>query len=118
MDEPKPHPDNVPGDFYVEYDCCLTCEVPFQIAPELFSYAEPPAMHCYVSRQPATEDEFRRMVRVMAEADLMCIRYRGADKDRVAALLSSEEAELYFPRRKPRRPWWKLWRRVPDEEGE
>jgi ferredoxin len=71
------HPKNVPGDFFVEAECCTLCGVPWSEAPDLFRYDDD---HCWVSRQPVTADEQRRMLRVIQLQDLGCIRYRGSDR--------------------------------------
>src|SRR3954468_13491385 len=77
----KPHPANVPGDFYVEDGCCTMCEVPFTFAPELFGEYQDPRgyAHCYVKRQPQTPSELSSMLDVIQCAELDCIRYRGRD---------------------------------------
>jgi hypothetical protein len=78
----KPHPANVPGDFYVEDGCCTMCEVPFIEAPELFGAYDRPDryMHCYVKRQPQTAHELDHMCSAIQCAELKCIRYRGTDR--------------------------------------
>lgn len=82
MAEHTPHPENVPGDFYVEDGCCTMCEVPFSEAPALFGVHHDPRgyFHCYVKRQPETPDELGQMVMVIRCAELRCIRYRGSDR--------------------------------------
>ena len=67
---------NAPGDFFVQDDCCLLCGVPWHIAPDLFSHDN---TSCWVSRQPLTPDEQRRMLQVVETQELDCIRYRGRD---------------------------------------
>jgi hypothetical protein len=74
--KPKPHPSNVPGDFYVVDQCCTACGVPTNIAPDLFAFDED---HCFVKRQPSTKDEFERALKVVARQELGCIRYGGRD---------------------------------------
>ncbi len=76
----EPHPDNVSGPFYVENGCCLSCGIPEGIAPEIFTWA-PDQSHCFVSRQPETEDETDRTLRALLSAEVECIRYRGYDID-------------------------------------
>jgi hypothetical protein len=82
MAEPKPHPANAPGDFYVEDGCCATCEVPLLEAPNLFGWAEQAAgdLHCYVKRQPQTAAELDAMIMTIRCSELSCIRYRGTDR--------------------------------------
>ncbi len=55
-----PHPSNVPGPFYVEYGCCITCGVWEDVAPDLLAWLEGDRPHCYVQRQPETDEEFER----------------------------------------------------------
>lgn len=74
MDHHKPHPDNAPGDFFVEDGCCTSCGVPMAEAPELFSWNE---TQCYVSRQPTRAAELGRMLRVLRQQDVYCIHYKG-----------------------------------------
>src|SRR6266480_3008020 len=75
--EHKPHPKNTPGPFYVVDGCCTACDVPVSEAPDLFTYDE--SNHCYVKRQPRTEEEFDRAFRAAWAAELQCVRYRGDD---------------------------------------
>lgn len=92
MPERKPHPANVPGDFYVEDGCCTMCLVPFAEAPELFGECQDPKgyPHCFVKRQPETELEVKRMLSAIRCAELMCIRYRGNDRRIQLDLVESE----------------------------
>jgi hypothetical protein len=76
----EPHPDNVPGPFYVENGCCLACNIPMDVAPGMFEWtADGP--HCFVARQPETEAETYRALQALWSAEAGCIRYRGADPD-------------------------------------
>lgn len=75
------YPKNVAGPFYIENGCCITCGVPVEIAPALFSWdddAEYPG-HCFVSRQPANATEVDLIVDVMKHSEVYCLRYRGKD---------------------------------------
>jgi hypothetical protein len=79
----KPHPANVPGDFYVENGCCTLCSVPFTEAAELFGWwpnQESPD-HCYVKRQPQNAGELDRMVMAIRVAELQCIHYCGNNRE-------------------------------------
>ncbi len=76
----KPHPANVPGDFYVEDGCCTLCGVPQVLAPELFSVIDDKAEHCYVRKQPSTAAERRHMLDTIWGAELECIHYRGTER--------------------------------------
>lgn len=71
-----PHPKNVPGDFYVEDGCCVSCDLPKSVAPEHFEYENG---HCYVCRQPRTELEILKLIGALEAQDLNCIRYQGTD---------------------------------------
>ena len=75
--KPKAYPKNIEGDFYVEDGCCLACDIPNYYAPDLFSYDE--SLHCFVSKQPANQDELFRMIEIVMSADLECIRYSGTN---------------------------------------
>ncbi len=88
--EHKPHPENVPGPFYVEVGCCLACGVPQSLAPELFD--EDAEHNCFVKRQPHTTAETDSMLRVVATQDIGCIRYRGTDQATLRRLVEAGEA--------------------------
>jgi hypothetical protein len=79
----EPDKRNVPGDFYVQRDCCTLCGVPWHIAPNLFKYDD---FGCWVSHQPAERAEEDRMIEVMATQELGCIHYRGSDNRIIDAL--------------------------------
>jgi len=49
------------------------------LAPDMFKYNDAKD-HCYVYKQPETEDQLRRMVEAVECAELACIRCRGQDK--------------------------------------
>jgi hypothetical protein len=53
--------------------------MPRSLAPDLFAYDG--GNHCYVQRQPATPEEFFRMLRATWSSEVECIRYRGNDPD-------------------------------------
>ena len=74
MSSRRPHPSNVPGDFYVEDGCCARCDIPRAVAPELFALGED---HCFVSKQPGTPEELDRMLEAVRCSELDCIRYAG-----------------------------------------
>jgi ferredoxin len=73
----KPHSMNTAGPFYVVDGCCTACGVPEATAPEMFAYDS--ATHCYVRRQPMSDDEVERALQVIRGQELGCVRYRGAD---------------------------------------
>jgi len=63
--------------FYIETDCCLLCGVPEEIAPDLFVTGD---QHCYVLRQPATDQETYLVLEAVMSSEVDCIRYGGSDK--------------------------------------
>lgn len=71
----KPHPANVPGQFYVEDGCCLSCGVPESIAPDLFKWTDD-GWHCYINKQPENDAEFDQMFEAMTSSEADCIRAR------------------------------------------
>lgn len=77
-DQREAHPKNVPGPFYVENGCCLTCLAPHNQAPSLMGFDDA-SSHCFVKRQPETDEELYRAVRAVFSAELECLRYRGSD---------------------------------------
>lgn len=70
---------DAPGDFYVEDQCCLSCGMPMESAPELFDWLPNDRDGCYVKRQPANPAELTSMILAMHTAELDCIRYAGTD---------------------------------------
>ena len=112
---PEPYPENVPGDFYVERDCCTLCDVPRTIAPDLFTYAgrTDGYEHCYVSKQPENRTELDAMLKVIQCAELQCIHYRGADKDIINCIRAMGEIAVCDAviEKSPesKRPWWRFW---------
>lgn len=91
--ERKPHPQNVAGDFYVQDECCTLCDIPRTEAPELFALTENED-HCFVSRQPQTEDEISQMLSAIACAELKCIHYRGRDPAIISRLSAMGEMDV------------------------
>jgi hypothetical protein len=77
----RPYPKNAPGDFYVENDCCITCEAPYHEAPELISHDEEGGGHCYFRRQPQTTEEIERAIRACWVSCVECLRYAGHDPE-------------------------------------
>jgi hypothetical protein len=72
----------VPGPFYVQDGCCISCGVWEDVAPDLLAWlpnSEVP--HCYVARQPETDAEFGRMVQAMRVGEVDCIRVHGCRVD-------------------------------------
>lgn len=129
MAEHKPHPSNVPGDFYVEDGCCTMCLVPFSEAPELFGECQDPNgySHCFVKQQPETPADTAKMLNAIRCAEFMCIRYRGKDRaiqldliefktglvcDKLPPDLQKQvdqDPAQYRLVPAPQKPWWKFW---------
>jgi hypothetical protein len=76
--QPDRHPDNVPGDFYVDRSCCLMCGATSAEAPDLIGTDE--GSRCFVKRQPTSPDEIYRMLRAIWVAEVEGVRYAGADE--------------------------------------
>ncbi|UZK65512.1 ferredoxin [Sphingomonas sp. M1-B02] len=77
-----PHPANVPGPFYVEDGCCISCGVWEDVAPDLLAWQEDgQSSHCYVARQPETDAEFGRMMAAMQVGEVDCIRVHNCQPD-------------------------------------
>lgn len=77
-----PYPKNAPGPFYVENECCMTCGIPIEVAPDLFSWDEEKGEsdnHCFLRRQPASAAEVELVIEAMQRVEAECIRYRGDD---------------------------------------
>ncbi len=71
----KAYPKNVPGPVYVEDDCCLSCAIWEEAAAKHFTFDKVgKSHHCYVSRQPQTDEEFGSIVSAMKYQELECIR--------------------------------------------
>jgi RNAse (barnase) inhibitor barstar len=80
---PERDPRNAPGDFYVVRDCCSRCGIPKDIAGAMFQSDD---TGCWVARQPQDAPERVKMLKVLAEQDLGCVRYGGTDADVLGAL--------------------------------
>ncbi len=75
----KPHPQSIPGDFYVVNTECLACGMPHVVAPDLIGWAEGDGSHCVWKKQPQTPAEIDRAVAVLESQDLECHRYAGVN---------------------------------------
>jgi 4Fe-4S single cluster domain of Ferredoxin I len=109
----KAHPLNVPGDFYVEDGCCVSCEMPFQAAPGHFQYDD--RGHCFVCKQPSNDAELASMINAIDMSDVDCIRYAGSDPvtlRRIATLGQASVSDAVNAGHvAPRKTWWMFWRR-------
>lgn len=92
--EVKPHPLNVPGDFYVEDGCCTACDMPRAEAPDLFGMTPEPHYHCYVKRQPQSAVEENQMLSAILCAELQCIHYRGNNPAIISRLSAMGEMNV------------------------
>lgn len=72
------HPDTVPGDFYVEQECCLSCGVPITVAPDLIGQADD-GWHCLWKKQPSTPEELDQAIEIFRQQETNCHRYAGND---------------------------------------
>lgn len=88
---PKPHPENVPGDFYVEDGCCTRCAIPFDVAPDFFAWSAISDDHCFVCKQPTLPQEVDVMIGAMKSSEVRCIRYKGRDKSVQIRIVQSRE---------------------------
>lgn len=91
MSERTAFPENVPGDFYVEDECCMSCGMPTTVAPDLFGYAEDG--HCFVKTQPRTAGDHMRMISAILVADSGCIRYKGRNPTVQSQLINAGEGD-------------------------
>jgi hypothetical protein len=95
MNEVKPHPANVPGDYFVEDGCCMSCDVPIDNAPDLFGWVHDSlGQHCYVRKQPETTDEQEQMFAAIRHAEAGCIMYCGHDRAIQERLIEAGEGPI------------------------
>ena len=75
-------PENAPGDFYVEKNCCLGCCLPEGEAPDLMGFHEdgsgsPANSHCYFRKQPSTLNEVEQAIMAIRVSEIAALRYGG-----------------------------------------
>jgi len=116
MQRRNPHAQNVPGDFYVENECCTSCGIPFNEAPGHFQYDD--GGNCYVCKQPTTPEEVSLMINAVHASEMQCIRYAGTEPNMLQALVALGEGnqcdalpEQPEPPNEVKKVWWALWRR-------
>ena len=85
----KPHPQSIPGDFYVVNGECLACGMPHVVAPDLIGWAEGAGSHCVWKKQPQTPAEIERAIAVLESQDLECHRYAGTNPAILDRVLTS-----------------------------
>ena len=95
--------ENVDGDFYVEKDCCLLCGIPEDIAPELFEFKKDE--YCYVKKQPTNNEELKRMIEVVGDSEVSCIRYCGKEASIMDRIYMPGDVCDYHPDHKKRDPY-------------
>lgn len=91
----KPHPLNVPGDFYVEDTCCITCGVWEALNTDMIGWHHgSDGTHCFVRRQPITQRESDLMVEAAVMAEAACFHYRGEDMGILQRLVTLKDASV------------------------
>ena len=106
----EPYHKNVAGPFYVVADCCMTCGIPVDGAPEVFVWDEEiKDGPCFVYHQPQTVEEFGKVVSVMKHQDVDCIRYRGTDPEKLQLLSNAGLGKQCDNSLPFKQPWWKFW---------
>ncbi len=86
MSHPK-HPQNAPGDFYVEEGLCLTCTAPEHVAPDLMGHCDD-SYHCYFKKQPSTPEETTIAIRAVQVGCCGAVRYGGSDPNIISQLVA------------------------------
>lgn len=89
---PARHPENVPGDFYVENEVCTACGAPEAEAPDLIEHSKFEYGHCYFKKQPRTPDEVERAINAIAVSCIAGIRYGGKNEEILRQLYEMGEA--------------------------
>lgn len=93
-----PYPKNAPGSFYVENQCCMTCEAPDHEAKDLMAHDEEDGYHCYFKKQPETPEEVERAILACAVSCVRAVRYAGHDPailDRFRELRSEDSCDVF-----------------------
>lgn len=84
------------GDFYVQDTCCLSCGVPQAIAADLVGWTNENHSQCYWIKQPETQDELERAIKIIHAQELGCHRYAGNDPA-IVRRLPAEECDYLRP---------------------
>ena len=69
------------------------CAIPFSEAPELFGTTADED-HCFIKKQPETDDEMAEMVSAIQCAELSCIRYKGTQRSIQIRLVEINEGSV------------------------
>ena len=100
-----PYPKNAPGDFYVENECCISCEAPYNEAPDLMEHDEEGAYsHCFFKKQPETPEEVERAVMACVVSCVRAVRYGGKNPKilkRFQELRSEDSCDVPIGRANP-----------------
>lgn len=93
----RPYPKNVPGPVYVGDGCCMSCGIWELDAPQHFAWDDYPdgGGHCYVKRQPETDEEFANVLEAIRSQELDCIRVKTRN-DRWRAMMADPELGEYL----------------------
>lgn len=90
------HPKNAPGPFYVEDECCISCDAPRHEAPDLIGTDDVSGRyeyHCHFKKQPTTPDEIERAVMACVVSCVRAVRYAGNDPTILARLRELRSAD-------------------------
>jgi DNA-directed RNA polymerase subunit RPC12/RpoP len=76
----KSHVKSATGEFYVQPQCCTSCGVPQSVAPDLVGWTNEAYPQCFWIKQPQTQDELGRAIKIIHSQELGCHRYSGTDQ--------------------------------------
>lgn len=107
-DPPTRHPQNAPGPFFVENDCCIACGAPEREAPDLMAHedSEETGYHCYFRKQPSTPEQLDQAIRAVWVSCCGAVQYGGEDPDVLRRLSQLRE------RGARRAGVWRWWTRT------
>lgn len=77
--QPRPHPENSAGPFYVDDGYCIFCAAPHAEAPTLIGWIKDGPHHCIFRKQPETADEIDQALNAMCVSCVCALRYSGDD---------------------------------------
>jgi hypothetical protein len=92
-------PANVPGDFYVAADQCISCGAPEAEAPGLIRFDDV-HLSCFFYQQPVDAESTYRAVSAVAVCCAGALRYGGSDRDilrRLARLRLVNQCDVQTP---------------------
>ena len=95
------HPKNAPGPFYVEDECCISCEAPESMAPDLMDHRDERfGYHCHFKKQPSTPGEIERAIMACCVSCVKAVRYAGDDPailERFRELGGNQSCDVLLP---------------------